>query len=91
MKQINFRGYKVKIYSSLRPKDIEPKYKKGFRIYEIRHSANDWSTPVTIEKKVYANFWGTLLSNKTLKEEFYSEKKKEKFIQLARIEAERFR
>jgi hypothetical protein len=32
--------------------------------YELRHADNDWSCPITVEKAVLVNFWGTLISDK---------------------------
>lgn len=32
--------------------------------YELRHADNDWSVPITVEKNVLVNFWGTLISDK---------------------------
>ena len=35
---------------------------EGLYCYDIRHSDNDWDMPVTIEKRVVANWYGSILS-----------------------------
>lgn len=34
--------------------------------YDLRHGDNDWVTPVTIEKSVVVNYWGTIVTEKPL-------------------------
>lgn len=39
----------------------------GLHVYEARHSDGyDWTTPVTVEKGVWANFCGTILSREII-------------------------
>lgn len=57
MKKILFRGIECFI-TDVRIKDSEKI--KGFNYYGIRHSDEDWSEPVTIERAVIVNNWGTL-------------------------------
>jgi hypothetical protein len=35
----------------------------GYTVYEIRHGDNNWADPATIERRVYANFWGYIALN----------------------------
>ena len=37
-----------------------------FHYYDMRHDDNDWSEPITIEKAVGVNFFGTLVTNKPI-------------------------
>jgi hypothetical protein len=83
MKTINFRGIDTII---LHTRLYNPKAYKGFKYgYAIRHSDVNWSKPVTVEKFVFCNFWGTLLSKKPLDKFF-----KPDFITLSKKEAQCF-
>jgi hypothetical protein len=35
-------------------------------IYDIRHADDDWDRPVSIEKRVFVNHWGVLISDTKL-------------------------
>lgn len=39
---------------------------QNFFYYDIRHSDEDFSLPVTLEKFVFVNYFGTLISTKPL-------------------------
>ena len=54
-------GVAVLFYEALRPHKVpaNPDYPV---VYHGRHLENDWTYPVTLEKAVLVNFWGTVLA-----------------------------
>lgn len=45
----------------------EQEHTPGLHYYQCRHSEDDWSVPLTIEKNaVWVNFWGTIASTKPI-------------------------
>lgn len=38
----------------------------GYTMFDVRHSDNDFSKPVSLEKNVTVNFWGYLAVNKNV-------------------------
>lgn len=45
----------------------EQEHTPGLYYYQCRHSEDDWSVPLTIERNaVWVNFWGTIASTKPL-------------------------
>lgn len=60
-----FRGLFVKIlFERVSQKDRSSK----MFYYEMRH-ADDWSQPVSLEKFVFCNFFGTLISSKKISDD----------------------
>lgn len=59
--------YKRQIVTVIEDRVPKRKRETGKFYYEMRHTDTDWSLPVTIEKGVMINFWGTLVTNKPLK------------------------
>lgn len=49
-------------FSDFRVKDTP----KGFKTYELRHSDDDDTIPVTIENKVNVNFFGTFITEENV-------------------------
>ena len=70
MKKLVFRGVKITAFEMKREKELSPKQKKNKFIYSARHSENNWSMPVTIEKYVCYNYWGVILADKPLQKFF---------------------
>ena len=88
MKKIEFRGITIRVYPHMHIHDIGTKVVFGYEFwYFIRHSdTHGWDKPCTIEKNVYVNFWGTILSHQPLEKLF----KEQNFIALTEEEIECF-
>ena len=87
MKKIKFRGIEIRVYPHKATRDIGKKQilKYKFR-YDIRHAETAWDKPITIEKRVWVNFWGTIFTNKSL-DKFFNDFS---YILLTRKEIECF-
>jgi len=81
--RIQFRGMDCFVFEG-RPESEKAKYpRQDYFYYAMRHGESDWACPVTIEKFVYANFWGVIGTPKPLS---FSNG----CLKLTRREAERF-
>jgi len=57
--KVKFRGYDGYVCEGRPTTDIDlDKF-----IYMFRHSDNDWTQPMSIEDKVWVNYWGTIYFN----------------------------
>jgi len=83
MVKTTFRGVVVRTFEMKRMVELPYVLKWGQRVYAIRHAENDWGLPVTIEKFVCCNFFGTMIADESL-EKFF---KKDGYIPLSRKEA----
>lgn len=56
-RKIDLKNF-VEVHEGVRigTKDMTP----GLHYYQCRHAEMDWAFPVTIEKYVMVNFWGTI-------------------------------
>lgn len=55
----------VKVWEGQRIPDSERNPELYY--YELRHGDDgDWAVPVTIENRVFVNYWGTLASTETI-------------------------
>lgn len=62
-KHTTFRGIAVEV-TRTRPKAEERDPKKFY--LDLRHSETDWTQPVTVERSVWANYWGTIISDELI-------------------------
>ncbi len=64
MKLKKWKGLIVKVLEDTRipAKERDP----NLHYYECRHSESDWSQPCSVEKWVVVNFWGTIITRKSL-------------------------
>lgn len=63
LNRINFRGYEAYITDEKIPSIDRD---KNLHYYEIRHSDEDSSEPVTLENCVFVNRWGTIVFKESI-------------------------
>jgi hypothetical protein len=79
------RGHTVQVLEGKRVFLKDRDSRKSY--YDLRHGESDWTLPLTVERVVWANFYGTLVSDSPV----YALENKNRFahIKLTKAEGER--
>jgi len=66
-KAFKLEDFKIEVFEGKRLGQLSEETIKDKFCYCLRHDdEGDWCMPITIEKAVYCNFWGTLVSDKPI-------------------------